>query len=100
MKKCGHCGVTVKGNAVTFCPKCRKPFKKASSTKQPVRKKPRKPPRAVNRKPAPPKKSTLNAKKAVPPPKPKRIRKRKPLGIRKLWIAVTSKIKDILNSLI
>ena len=58
MKKCNHCGAPIKGGGAAFCPKCKKPLKKASKKKLPDPTKPKQPPL----------KSIPQAKK-VPPPK-------------------------------
>ena len=51
MKHCNHCGVSIKGNAAAFCPKCKKPLKKSQKGKRPVRKNPPQKPKLRKKKP-------------------------------------------------
>ena len=85
MKKCTHCGASIKGSAAAFCPKCKKPLKKSPKRKQPPKtaanpKEQRKPPQT---------------KKAAPPPRPRKRTKKKLMlpKIGALWLFIKLKLR-------
>ena len=73
MKKCIHCGVSIKGNAAAFCPRCKKPLKKKRSV------------------PAKPKKSPQSIKRPS-------NRKSKPLPLKNIMVRFRIWLSDILKS--
>jgi len=84
MKNCIHCGVSIKENAATFCPKCKKPLKKTSKKRRPFPNKPNQQPQSTN-KPA-------NLRSNSPPvkkiPQVKKIPSQNIIFRFRLWLSV------------
>ena len=84
MKKCTRCGAPIKGNAVVFCPKCKKPLK----TSRPVQVNPEHSPQPAvkpSNRQQELKKPSCQVKKVVPFPNHK-TRKKKPRQKKKSWL--------------
>jgi len=78
MKKCTHCGTSVKGSAASFCTKCKKPLKSNINTQRSAPEKPTKTRPVVKQASPPPAK-----KRTLFPVKPKQAKRKKPDSIRK-----------------